>query len=445
MSRDRSRLYFHLAGAMSLGGWIVLAVVSHKVERPLWIFLGVLAWEWLIFLAAWRWSAGTDFNLVKFPILLWAVLFLLCGLLATPLLEDDQFRFLWDGRQFATTGNPYGVPPANLFGDATVSERFQQILDQINYPHVPTIYGPVCQLGFLVSYWIAPGQIWPWKMLLIFAAIGLIQYTIRIAQRRQGRAGDAAGSRPSSAAAVALLAGWCPLLIFETGFNAHPDLLGVAFLTAAMFTGVQKRDSVCGVLCGLAAGSKVFALLLVPFLLRRSRRAWVGFVVTVILLYAPFWLQGSGGDFTGLAAFAKDWEFNSSLYALARWSLGISAGKILCGLIFVAAWAVLLFRWYGWARDFDVPPGAAVYGALLLLAPTVNPWYLLWLFPFVALRPTAAGIAAMALVSLSYVTALNLGDPSLGNFEHPVWVRPVEYGGIALVGIAQGWRRWKTG
>jgi len=77
----------------------------------------------------------------------------------------------WDGRQFATTGNPYASAPATFFKDAEVPERFSSILDQINYPHVPTIYGPVCQVGFLVSYWIAPGRLWPWKLLLCAAAL----------------------------------------------------------------------------------------------------------------------------------------------------------------------------------------------------------------------------------------------------------------------------------
>jgi hypothetical protein len=66
-----------------------------------------------------------------------------------------------------------------------------------------------------------------------------------------------------------------------------------------------------------------------------------------------------------------------------------------------------------------------------LLSTTVNPWYLLWLLPFLALRPSLPGLVALAAVTLSYVTGLNLGDPALGNFEHPVWLRPLEYGLVA--------------
>jgi hypothetical protein len=57
-----------------------------------------------------------------------------------------------------------------------------------------------------------------------------------------------------------------------------------------------------------------------------------------------------------------------------------------------------------------------------------------------AWRPTAAGLAALSLVSLSYLTGLNLGWASLDNFAHPWWVRPLEYGGIAAAALVDWWR-----
>jgi hypothetical protein len=365
------------------------------------------------------------------------MLFLVCGFWATPLMEDDHFRFLWDGRQFATTGNPYVPPPAGAFGDATVPDRFQDILDQINYPHVPTIYGPICQIGFVIGYWLAPGQLWPWRLILFSATLGLMQLSVLLARHGPREPRGAVESSVGCGARSALFVGWCPLLVFETGFNAHPDLLGITFLAAALYAATQKRDWMSGVLCGLAVGAKLFALLLVPFLCRRSRQAWLGFTAALVLFYAPFWLQGTGADFAGLVTFAKDWEFNSSVYALIRWGFGITVAKALCGFVFIAVWLVLFLRWWNRAPAGAVPPGAAVFAVLFLTAATVNPWYLLWLLPFLALRPSVTGMAALALVSLSYITGLNLGVPMLGNFEHPIWVRPVEYGAVALVGVIE--------
>jgi hypothetical protein len=38
--------------------------------------------------------------------------------------------------------------PPRILRTKNIPERFREILDHINYPHVPTLYGPVDQLGF---------------------------------------------------------------------------------------------------------------------------------------------------------------------------------------------------------------------------------------------------------------------------------------------------------
>lgn len=91
----------HVAGAGSLAGWVALAVASHRMERPLPLFLGVMAWEWSMLLVVWRVLARGDGKPAFRQVLAWAAAFLLCGLTATPVMEDDHFRFLWDGRQSA--------------------------------------------------------------------------------------------------------------------------------------------------------------------------------------------------------------------------------------------------------------------------------------------------------------------------------------------------------
>lgn len=467
MNEAGSARWIHLAGAGALAGWVVLAVASHRVGRPLPVFLAVLAWEWTLLLLAWRALGGVEAARARRAVMVWTGAFLVCGAFATPVMEDDQFRFLWDGWQFATTGNPYTAAPAEFFRDTNVPEKLQEVLSQINYPHVPTIYGPVCEAGFLVSYWIAPGELWPWKLLVSATALALVWVVAqaaglgRVREPGRSRRGEAhslrekdqslltsapakRGEDPSTVVRAALLIGWCPLLIFEAGFNAHPDVLGVLALAAALLARLRGSGVVCGVCCGLAVAAKVFALPLAPFLLWRSRAAWLGAAAAVLVIYAPFWRQGSGAEFAGLARFASEWEFNSSLFGVARWALGAPAAKGVCGALFMAAWVWLFLCWRrrvgnaGW----EMPPGAAVFGTLLLCSATVNPWYLLWLAPFVAWRPTAAGVAALALVSLSYLTGLNLGWPTLDSFAHPWWVRLLEYGGLLAAAVV-GWR-WRN-
>lgn len=416
-----------VAGAVTLAGWTWLASMSHTAGAPglLWCMLAVHVVAWLALLFAFRGTLPT----VR-AVFVWAIFFRVAGFLAQPVLEDDFNRFLWDGRVFALTGNPYGSPPGAFFGDPAVPESFQRILDRINHPWIPTVYGPVCQVGFLTSHLLAPGQLWAWKLLLLgIEAVMLAVLAARLSPRGF------------------LFLAWCPLAVFETAFNAHPDALGVALLVLAC---VARRPGMAALWCGLAVAAKIFALPLAPFLLRRDWRAWGVFAATVGTLYAPFWLQGSGADLAGLWAMAGEWEFNSSVHAVAAYWLGSSGARLACLIAFVVLWGSMLSR----AKpigDCDpkgaskyLPAGDLVYGALFLLSATVNPWYLLWLLPFVAVRRSCAGVTALVVVSLSYVTSGNLGLPGGGLFEHPIWVRPLEFGSVAAALAVDFLRRSKT-
>lgn len=412
-------------------GWGTLAWWSHTNDPlSVWWLLAVLGMEWGIFLALTgnaRLRAGVSIR----SIWITAIAFRVCGLFATPILEDDHHRFLWDGYVFAHTGNPYATAPAEWFDAAATPDEFQEVLDQVNYPDVPTIYGPLTELGFLVSYLTAPAKLWPWKLLLLAADLALLCALQRLA------------GKDVSLRTMAFVA-WCPLSVLETSFNAHPDALAVALLAIAMVAGKSGHLQWLGVCCGAAVAAKVFAVLLVPFLLwRRSWPAWLTCALTVLAFYLPFWLQGGAADLAGLRAFARDWEFNSSIFAVLAWWLGPAPARVTAALLFVALW---LAAFVHASRLTDhaapLPPGLFIFAAFFLLSPTFNPWYALWLLPFVALRPTPAGITLLAAVSLSYLTEQNLGHAGLNGFAHPWWVRPLEFGLVAFAFIIKLSHHW---
>lgn len=403
----------HVALGASAALWWGLAFLG---QRP-W-FQGIalvttlsLAWGlwWIVVRTAGGLGPASRFG--------WWTVIHLAGLVSAPVLEDDGYRYLWDGRQTVTTGNPYRTAPADHFGDIGIPEDFQRILDAVNYPDVPTIYGPVLQAAFAGSYLVSPGSLWPLKLLWIVVQ-GMTWY---------------GWSRATSDRRVWWF-GLCPLAVFETAFNAHPDALGVALLVAAMLAARKGWAIRVGVFLGLAAAAKVFALLFVPFLLRTaSGRARVAFAGTWLVAYMPFWFQGSLADWHGLVAFAAHWEFNSSLFGLLRGLGGDLAARTLIPVGFLAFYVFEYLRWPG-PSGAAWPPGGRILGAFFLGSATVNPWYLLWLSPFVALRPTRWGCSALAAVSLSYLYAANLGDPG-GGFQHPMWVRPLEYGVILIAAL----------
>ena len=89
-----------------------------------------------------------------------------------------------------------------------------------------------------------------------------------------------------------------------------------------------------------------------------------------------------------------------------------------------------------------VPRGDWVFGVFFLLSAVVNPWYLLWLLPFVAIFPSIPGVTALVVVTLSYMHGLNLPGTNLGPYEHPNWVRLVEIAAVGIAALVQVyWRR----
>ena len=396
-------------------GYGVLAWAARQPGEPsLAVFLAIAGWISLLtfgLYAGWgRWGEG------PFPVgrlLVWAVVFRACGLVGGPLFEDDFYRYLWDGYRFSQDGTPYGVAPEAFFTDPTVPAAFQDVLDQVNYPELPTIYGPVTQFVFLAAYAVRPGSVLALQAVLVLVDLLAIGLLLRMAPARG-----------------VLLYAWCPLVVKEIAFTGHPDGVAVCLVLAAALLARGGRLKGAAACLALGAGAKVLALLLVPLVLVRGRLAhWGIFAGVLALLYLPFVWQG-GTDLATLAVFAREWEFNAAVYGLlSPWMLG-GAARLACGLAVAGAWCWYYLR-HRRSTAGAVPRGDWVYGGFLALTPVVNPWYLLWLLPFAAMRPSAWAWTASVAVLLAYVTGLNLNDLALDPFGHPPWVRPVEYGLIA--------------
>ena len=413
-----------VGGTLGVAGYAVLAFYSRgslgEPELPAFYWLmGWVSLPWLLVFAGFRRCPDA---VPVGRLIFWAVLFRMCGPFGIPLFEDDTFRYLWDGYRFAETGTPYGWSPVASFADPDIPLVFQRILDQINYPDIPTIYGPTTETVFLLGYLLAPGSLVPLQLLLIGVDILLIRLLLSAA-------------RP----AFVLLYAWCPLVVKEIAFTAHPDGLGACLLIAAVLLRYRQHAVLAAACLALAVGAKVFALLLVPFVLARAGpRAWLTFAAVLAALYLPFAIQG-GTDLTALAVFAAAWEFNSAFYGLLAPWLGATETKWFLAAVLTAFGGAYWHR-HRQQRPESVVRGDWIYGAFLAAAPVINPWYALWLLPFAAIYPSRWAWTASAALLLSYVTAINIGAFDLDPFAQPAWVRPVEFGLVLLALGVDIWR-----
>lgn len=312
--------------------------------------------------------------------------------------EDDFYRFLWDGWRLLESGTPYGIAPDDYWDDPTVPDAMLDVLAWVNYPYLPTIYGPVLQILFaLISALFGSDEI---GLRLLFA-VGSLGLTALLMRRHS----------PGHAALFA----WNPLVVVETTLHLHPDIFLALALFAALLAG-KRHPAVVGVFLGIAVGVKVVALALWPTLLRLRPIALATAFATLAVLYGIFAIQGHGVGLDSTETFATQWYFNPLGFELLVHAIGPEWGR-LAGL---AIAGVLVLWFHASSRDFDTVPIAPIFGAILLFAPAVNAWYLLWLLPFALDRRDIWPYVASTVLPLSYLTGRTLGIAEMDEWQvHP--------------------------
>lgn len=407
-----------IGGAISTVCYIYMAVNSQSYgDLGLHPFLLCSLLCGLISILVW-WhhsSKGEQVNI--WTLLGFAVLFRAIGIFTFPILEDDFYRYLWDARMTMESGSPYGKPPSSYF-DTELDDKFELVLGAINYPDISTVYGPMGQWCFALAYLISPGEVWPLQLIFGGADIVLIFLLLKLA-------------KPTTV----LLYAWSPLIIKEFAITAHPDVLGALFLLAALMS-TQRRHYVWGgIFLAFSAGVKVFALLLLPFLIAKHWRAWCSFLVVATLIALPFGLREAWIP-AGLAAMGADWLFNAPLYALLSNFFSIMTTKtiLLVSLALFCSIYLLSTSLRSTANEAREMKFRAdlLFAGLFLCMPAFNPWYLVWLLPFSVLTPRPwAWVASLSLL-LSYACGINLPQAGLEPYQHPTWVLVIEFGLIAL-------------
>ena len=120
----------------------------------------------------------------------------------------------------------------------------------------------------------------------------------------------------------------------------------------------------------------------------------------------------------GIARLGAVLGYPAWMEVLYRYAYPVYLARLLAFL--AAAGLACLLAW----RKVDPIRGTfLVLAGALLLSPTVHPWYLLWVVPFLALRPNRAWILLTGLVPLSYLDP----GPLLNGAAAQPWVRWVEY------------------
>jgi hypothetical protein len=409
-------------------------------------------WGLLWRLAGWAvvWSAGVVLawrlpRHAALPLILVAgALIRLAALAGPPVTSDDLYRYSWDGRVQAASGDPYRYPPIApqlvglregwLWPDPAGCASIHRPpgCTRINRPGQRTIYPPLAEAWFVVVYRVASmgarHKAWQAAALVIDLAV---VWLLTVALRRWG-------CDERWVAVYAL----CPAPALELVNNGHVDGVAIALLLAGLAVArppprpvpllrSAARDLGVGVLVGAAALVKVYPALMLVALVGTPGAKWrvrvarsaAAASALVVVAYLPH-VVAAGGKVVGyLPGYLKEEHYTKGGRFLLAGALGLH-GTVATATVIVAFVSIAV--WVGCRRPRPAVGAVTLFGALLLLSSPVQPWYAVAVIAVAAFagRPWWA---AVAVAGYPYFFAVILAS------RHAVGIGEAAYGLAALV------------
>jgi alpha-1,6-mannosyltransferase len=345
---------------------------------------------------------------------LWHVPFLL----ASPGLDDDIHRYLWDGRVQRLGYNPFEIVPS----DPALAALHTSETRTLNNPDVPSPYPAGAQLFFRAVIAIHE-SIFALKLAFVICEIATVLVLLDVLRRSQ------------ESAHWILAYVWHPLLAADVAGSGHIDTVGVLLLVLSVAALGRRWRAIAAVAFALAVGVKLIPIVLVPLFWKRVRlRDGVLAAAVLGLLYVPFlsWKRIPVGS---LGTYVQSFRFNDPVFAVLE---RVAAPQLVAGLAVLGGCLTAI-----WMRrkSAALSPEALAWpmAASLLGAPVVYPWYLLWLLPFLRSASTVPLIIwSVSIIPTYYVWHLRtIGRP----WVVPDWILLLEYGSVATAAAIIAFRR----
>src|SRR5262245_30468786 len=368
-----------LLGFVSIAFYVQILLLGNLRQR-IPEFLVSYFLVFVVYLGAafrFRWNTGrTLIIILGFAFLFRATLFF-----SQPSLSDDIYRYLWEGYLQSRGVNPFEFAPQA----PEVEPLRNDLWLRVNNKDASAIYPPLLQMIHAGAF-ITFHSLWGFKLLFLMVE-GLLIWVLLRLLRLCGRNG-----------CDIIFYAWNPLVIVEIAGSGHHDpCVVLLLLAAALFTlTAQEGKAVLSLAASILC--KLYPLVSLPFFLRRiswRHSAWL----PVILLagYLPYASAGSR-VFSSLLYYREKWRFNGFLFLqLSQHLQDERLTERLMMLVVGAVIAVCL------SLKLDLLEQLyCVTGAVLLCAPTLFPWYLIWMAPFLSFFPNPAWLLLTALSPISY-------------------------------------------
>ncbi len=218
-----------------------------------------------------------------------------------PDLSRDSWRYLWDARVTLHGYSPYVYAP----GDPLFANLRDFIYDNSRFRSVPTIYPPGAQAIYLLSYLIAPSNLFVLKGIFVgfdLVTSGVLAFLLKSRGLDPGRC---------------IIYAWCPLPIIEFAIQGHLDAMTLTFTILAVLSALSNRRGarvLTGFLIAVATLTKIYPILLLVAVVRR--RDWALLATcfsTIVIAYVPYLILGHGQVFGFFATYAGEHTPNAGV------------------------------------------------------------------------------------------------------------------------------------
>jgi hypothetical protein len=344
-----------------------------------------LAWYGLAF-AAYLVGLGPAATLSRRGL---ALALLVCGawrvvlVLAPPLLSDDVYRSVWEGRVQLHGGNPYA------WRDRPEAPQWTALRDDvwrgINHRDYAAVYPPLWQIAARAVVAVSD-SVTAMKAFLAGCEM-LALWPLAALLRRRGLP-----------LGRLLVLAWSPLALVEIAGSGHNEALGLLLLAASLAALEAGRPLVSALAAALGFQAKFLPGLIAAAWARRYRVWHVAPAVALAALLVWPYRSAGRGLLLSLSKYAAFWTFNETLFAPLAALLGHGAA-VRFGTAVSLAVALAL----AWRRAEPVAAATVVVACVVALSPNVLPWYALWFLPLIVVRDEAAAVLFTGTVVLAYV------------------------------------------
>jgi rSAM/selenodomain-associated transferase 2 len=318
---------------------------------------------------------------------------------------NDIFRYIWEGAVQNHGLNPYAIPPDNPSAARLATGELGAVWERINHRWLAAVYPPATMLLFRLLAAISP-SVFFFKAVFILIDLGVMALLVQVLRHR------------GLPAARLLLYAANPLVIVFTAGEGHVDVVQVFFLILACMLLQHRKMASGGMALGIGVMSKYLSAVAAPFLMGRGNGIKHLAVFVPLLLFVPY-VDAGWGIFCSLAEFGAAMHYNDSIAAVLRHSLGPAVLPVLGGLLF------LCLAWVFLSVDDPLHSVYLAVGGVLLFLPTLHPWYLVLLAPFLCVFPSRAWLYLQAAVLFTF--PVMAGDLRTGLFQEIPWLKLPEY------------------